>query len=125
MVQFHDLVLTAREPVYQQIAAHVKRQIFQRTAQDGDPLPSRREIAATLAVNPNTVQKAFRLMEEEGFIRTNGNAGSVISLNEAQVSQIDAELTRGMVEQFIKSAKETGLSFPRVIALIGDLWEST
>lgn len=123
MVQFHDLTLTAREPVYQQIASHVKRQIFRRTAQDGDPIPSRREIAATLAVNPNTVQKAFRLMEEEGFIRTNGNTGSVIFIDDAILHRIDEELTRGIVEQFVQDAKDNGLSFPRVISLIGELWE--
>ena len=123
MVQFHDLTLTAREPVYQQTASHVKRQFFRRTAQDGDPIPSRREIAATLAVNPNTVQKAFRLMEEEGFIRTNGNAGSVIFVDDAILHRIDEELTRGMVEQFVQDAKDNGLSFPRVISLIGELWE--
>lgn len=124
MVQFHDLTLTAREPVYQQIAAHVKRQIFRRTARDGDPVPSRREIAATLAVNPNTVQKAFRLMEEEGYVRTNGNSGSQIYADEAILARIDEELTRGMVEQFVREARDNGLSFPRVIALIGELWEA-
>ncbi|MDR3766734.1 MAG: GntR family transcriptional regulator [Butyricicoccus sp.] len=123
MVQFHDLTLTTREPVYQQIAAHVKRQIFRRTARNGDPIPSRREIAATLAVNPNTVQKAFRLMEDEGFIQTNGNAGSIIFVDDAVLHRIDEELTRGMVEQFVQDAKDNGLSFPRVISLIGELWE--
>ena len=124
MVQFHDLRFSSREPVYQQLAAHVKRQIFRRTAQNGDPLPSRRDIAATLEINPNTVQKAFRLMEEEGFVRTNGNTGSVIYTNEAILTQIDTELSRGIVAAFVKEAKENGLSFPRVIALIGELWES-
>ena len=68
MLTFQDLQLNAREPVYLQIAAHVKRQIFRKTARTGDPLPSRREIAATLEINPNTAQKAFRLMEEEGYV---------------------------------------------------------
>lgn len=124
MVQFHDLALTAREPVYQQIAAHVKRQIFRRTARAGDPLPSRRDIAATLAINPNTVQKAFRLMEEEGYVRTNGNAGSVIFLDGTLQARIDEELTRGMVEGFVREAKENGLSLSRVVSLIGELWET-
>ncbi len=124
MMLFHDLRFSSREPVYQQLAAHVKRQIFRRTAQNGDPLPSRRDIAATLEINLNTVQKAFRLMEEEGFVRTNGNTGSVIYINEAILTQIDTELSRGIVAAFVKEAKENGLSFPRVIALIGELWES-
>ncbi len=124
MVTFHDLALTCREPVYQQIAAHVKRQIFQRTARAGDALPSRREIAATLGVNLNTVQKAFRLMEEQGYVRTNGNAGSEICLPDGLLAHIDEELTRGMVEQFVREAKQTGLTLPRVLSLIGETWET-
>lgn len=124
MVQFHDLKLNSREPVYQQIAAHVKRQIFRRTARNGDPIPSRREIAATLEINPNTVQKAFRLMEGEQYVRTNGNSGSQIYLDDALLARIDEELTRGIVSDFVREAKENGLSCPRVIALIGELWET-
>lgn len=63
-------------------------------------------------------------MEEEGFVRTNGNTGSVIYTNEAILTQIDTELSRGIVAAFVKEAKENGLSFPRVIALISELWES-
>lgn len=123
MLTFHDLHLTAREPVYLQIAAHVKRQIFRRTARDGDPLPSRREIAATLEINPNTAQKAFKLMEEEGYVVTNGNTGSVLHVDDAIYVRISDELTHDMVLSFVRAAKENGLPFPRVVALIGELWE--
>lgn len=123
MLTFHDLQLTARAPVYQQIAAHVKRQIFRRTARSGDPLPSRREIAATLEINPNTAQKAFKLMEDEGYVVTNGNAGSVLYIDDALYARIAEELTHDMVLSFVRTAKENGLPFPRVIALIGELWD--
>ena len=123
MLTFHDLRLHAGEPVYLQIAAHVKRQIFRRTAREGDPLPSRREIAAQLEINPNTAQKAFKLMEEEGYVVTNGNSGSVLHVDDALYARISDELTRDMVLSFVHTAKENGLPFPRVVSLIGELWE--
>ncbi len=123
-MDFRGLELNSREPVYQQIAAYVKRQIFLGTVQTGVPLPSRREIAAQLEVNPNTVQKAFRLMESEGFVMTSGNTGSIILADEGIRARIADELTRGFISEFVRRAKENRLSLPRVISLLGELWDT-
>lgn len=123
-MDFRGLELNSGEPVYQQIAAYVKRQIFLGTVQTGVPLPSRREIAAQLEVNPNTVQKAFRLMESEGFVMTSGNTGSIILADEGIRARIADELTRGFISEFVRRAKENRLSLPRVIALLGELWDT-
>ncbi len=123
-MDFRGLELNSREPVYQQIAAYVKRQIFLGTVQTGVPLPSRREIAAQLEVNPNTVQKAFRLMESEGFVMTSGNTGSIILADEGIRARIADELTRGFISEFVRRAKENRLSLPRVISLLGELWDA-
>ena len=64
MVSFRGLRFHDRAPVYQQIAESLKRQILLGAVQDGDPMPSRRELAAQTGVNPNTAQKAYRLMME-------------------------------------------------------------
>lgn len=123
-MDFRGLELNSREPVYQQIAAYVKRQIFLGAVQTGVPLPSRREIAAQLEVNPNTVQKAFRLMESEGFVMTSGNTGSIILADEGIRARIADELTRGFISEFVRRAKENRLSLPRVISLLGELWDA-
>ncbi len=123
-MDFRGLELNSREPVYLQIAAYVKRQIFLGTVQTGVPLPSRREIAAQLEVNPNTVQKAFRLMESEGFVMTSGNTGSIILADERIRARIADELTRGFISEFVRRAKENRLSLPRVISLLGELWDA-
>ncbi|XEC96184.1 GntR family transcriptional regulator [Paenibacillus tarimensis] len=123
MLDFRGLHLNNKEPVYLQIALYIKRQILLNKAVNGDKLPSRREIAAQLNINPNTVQKAFKLMEEEGFVHTGGNQGSVIYTDETILSRIEDELTRDMVREFIESAKEIHLSFKKVIDLVSELWE--
>ncbi len=123
-MDFRGLKLGNREPVYQQIAAYVRQQIFTGAAQSGDPLPSRREIAAQLGINPNTVQKAFRLMEDAGYIVTNGNSGSTVFVSDAIREQIETELTRGLILDFVRRARANNLSLSRVIALLGELWDA-
>lgn len=123
MLNFYDIKLNNREPVYIQIALYIKRQILLKRAVSGDRLPSRREMAAQLNINPNTAQKAYKLMEDEGFVVTSGNQGSIIYVDPDIFSRIEDELTRGMVNEFISSAREINLSFKRVVDLISEMWE--
>lgn len=122
MITFEHLPLDDHQPVYQQLAAHVKRQILLGTAQDGDVLPSRREIAMQANVNPNTVQKAYRLMEEEGFVTTDGNRFSTVHVTPEIFEKIQTELTRGLVQEFVEKARKNNLSYKKAIALISELW---
>ena len=116
MVSFRGLRFHDRAPVYQQIAESLKRQILLGAVQDGDPMPSRRELAAQTGVNPNTAQKAYRLMMEEGYVYTDGNSGSVVR------QAIDEELTRGLAERFVAEAKANHMSYKKVIGLVSELW---
>lgn len=123
LLDFKDVKLNNKIPVYKQIALYVKQQILLYQAVIGDELPSRREIAAQLNINPNTAQKAFKLMEEEGYVVTNGNQGSSIYIDEDIFFKIKTELTRDMVLGFINTAKKINLSFGDVIDLISEFWE--
>jgi len=123
MLNFYELHLNTKEPVYVQLALYVKRQILLRRAESGDKFPSRREIATQLNINPNTVQKAFKLMEDEGYVRTSSTLGSVIYIDEDIRASIEDELMQNMVRSFIGSAKEVNLSFKKVVDLISELWE--
>ncbi|HHU77362.1 MAG: GntR family transcriptional regulator [Caldicoprobacterales bacterium] len=123
MLDFSGLVLSNRDPIYVQIASYVKKKILAGHVSNGDPLPSRREIAIMLGINPNTAQKAFRLMEEEGYVVTVGNMGSIISINDTILSRIKTELTENMVREFIQSAKDSNLSFKEVFDFISDMWD--
>ena len=64
MIQFDSFMQAEGVPIYQQIIRYVKQGIAAGTIRDGEELPSRRVLSALLAVNPNTVQKAYRMMEE-------------------------------------------------------------
>ncbi|WP_391571418.1 GntR family transcriptional regulator [Cohnella sp.] len=123
MLNFYELKLNNKDPVYLQAVLYVKRQILLRNAVSGDKLPSRREVAAQLSINPNTVQKAFKLMEDEGFVRTSSTLGSVIYVDDVIFRAIEEELTCELVQSFVDSAKEIRLSFKTVVELISEHWE--
>ena len=59
-----------REPVYLQIIRYIKQKVVRGELNPGDTIPSRREMAQILKVNPNTVQKSYKEMEEMGIINT-------------------------------------------------------
>ena len=123
MIAFDRLTFDDRQPVYLQLAGHLKRLILAGEAKDGDTLPSRREIAVQANVNPNTVQKAYRLMEEEGYVVTDGNRPSTVRITPEIYARIEDELTRGLCQEFVTRARQNNLSYKKAIALISELWE--
>lgn len=65
-------------PIYTQIADNFRRQIKTGILQQGDKLPSVRELASQLAINPNTIQRAYRELEVEGWIASVTGKGSFV-----------------------------------------------
>ena len=123
MLDFTKLELNTTEPVYQQIAAFVKQQIFAGEAMQGEALPSRRELAAVLKINPNTVQKAVRLMEAEGFVETPQNAVSVLKWNEAVFRQLRQEQMEAFAADFVSRVKGCGMSLEEAMELLRTAWK--
>lgn len=86
-------------PVYQQIIDQVKRDIALGRMQKGDKLLTVRELAARLVINPNTIAKAYRQLEQEGVISTRPGAG-------AFVAQIDSQLSQSVRQKIIQDQLE-------------------
>ena len=68
-------------PIYAQIIDSFKEQITAGILKTGDRLPSVRELASDLAINPNTIQRAYRSLEAEGWIVTVPGKGCFVSAN--------------------------------------------
>lgn len=68
-------------PIYAQIIDSFKEQITAGILRTGDRLPSVRELAADLAINPNTIQRSYRALETEGWIVTVPGKGCFVSAN--------------------------------------------
>ena len=65
-------------PIYTQICDGFRDQILSGVLQNGDKLPSVRELALTLAINPNTIQRAYRELEMQGWIATVAGKGCFV-----------------------------------------------
>lgn len=76
-------------PIYTQIADNFRSQVTSGILQHGDKLPSVRELAAELAINPNTIQRAYRELEMQGWIATVPGKGCFVcrSTNSALAEQ--------------------------------------
>ena len=74
-------------PIYAQIIDSFKAQITANVLKTGDKLPSVRELASDLAINPNTIQRAYRSLEAEGWIVTVPGKGCFVSANSDCQSQ--------------------------------------
>ena len=123
MISFEGFRMEEGVPIYLQILRHIKRGVIAGQIADGDELPSRRVLSALLGVNPNTVQKAYRMLEEEGLISSHLGAKSLMVVDEERIAAIRAELVEADAKSAVLGLKQMGLSKEEVMALIEKYWE--
>lgn len=107
-----------RDPVYLQVVRHFKEWIAEGRLAAGQVIPSRRELAMLAKINPNTAQRAYREMEEQGLIVTEGNSPSRITSNEEVLRAIRSELLNDAVELFVDSIKNLHVSAEELMELL-------
>jgi len=122
MVSFGLFAIEDGSPIYAQILRYVKRGIVAGSILDGDELPSRRVLSSLLGINPNTVQKAYRMLEEEGLIESRSGAKSVMVLGSATIERIRSELMESDVLSVISALKQAGMSKEKALKLIDQNW---
>ena len=92
-------------PVYQQMKDYFIDAILAGTYPLGSELPSRRAIASEFKVNPNTVQRAFKAMEEEGVIVTLANVPSQVTQDQVLLNRLRRQRLRQAIEQFYRQVQ--------------------
>ena len=123
MVSFEQLVLNDRSPIYLQIVRFVQRGIITGAIQNQEELPSRRVLSSLLSVNPNTVQRAYKIMEDEGLIESRTGAKSCISITEDRLVRIRKQLVTEEIRSAITIFKQMGLSRQETLDQINALWD--
>ena len=109
-------------PFYQQIKDHVRQLVVSGALKKDEKLPSVRDMAASLAINPNTIQRAYRELESEGYIYTLSGKGTFV----AEVDHSNQFRQQELLPQFDKIVSELlYLSMPvndltnRILSLSG------
>ncbi len=116
---------TADKPIYAQIAEILKRDILSGKYQAGDKLPTVRDLAAEAAVNPNTMQKAFSELEQEGLISTQRTAGRTVTTDSHKLEEARKLMLEELTGEYLKKIYQMGSTKEDAVQLIekmrGDL----
>lgn len=118
-----DVKFNNRDPVYIQVIRHFKEQIAKGVFEPGQEIPSRRELANKLKINPNTAQRAYKEMEEQGLIFTEGNLPSRITNDEHVLKMVREELILGAVDTFIHAIRSINVPLNEALHLVTEKYE--
>lgn len=105
-------------PIYTQIVDYFKGQIVSGEIKEGEKLPSVREIATTLKVNPNTVQRSYQALELENIVFTQRGKGSFVTEDKDKVKELKLSMANEIVSNFINDMKDLGFKRSEIINLI-------
>ena len=89
-------------PIYEQVKDGLRHLVVTGALEAGDKLPSVRALASSLAINPNTIQRAYESLEREGYLYTVAGKGSFA----APQADVNADRRARLLEQFDASAAE-------------------
>ena len=104
-----------RTPVYLQVVDYFKKKMALGKLKAGDEMPSRRELANDLKINPNTVQKAFKEMEDQKLITTERNRPSRVTTDGTVLAQIRSEIVDDAVAVFVEAIQELDVSVDELV----------
>ncbi|MFG6149226.1 GntR family transcriptional regulator [Halobacillus sp. B23F22_1] len=98
-----ELDVRSRKPIYEQLVEKLKQLIITNVLKEDEKLPSVRELAQQLTINPNTIQKAYRELESQGYIYSLKGKGSFVhpvkpSENEEELNKMREELRKLFAE---------------------------
>ena len=108
------MVFEKGKAIFESIVSEYKRYIELGVYKDGDRLPSVRSLASDLGINPNTVQKAYSILEDEGYISTLEKKGVYVTFKDNDKSE---ELLNRIKEE-VKSLKENGMKKEELLNVI-------
>lgn len=107
-------------PIYIQIVDYIKRQIIKEILKEGDKLPSVREIATNLKVNPNTIQRSYQELEREKLVFTQRGMGTFVTEDKLIIKELKKNLANNILNSFIDDMKAIGFSANDIVDLIKD-----
>jgi GntR family transcriptional regulator len=113
------------EPIYRQLVEQVRRLCAGGQLQPGDEMPSVREIAQALALNPMTVSKAYSLLEMEGVLARRRGLGMVVAASALARPADRASLLRPTLERAAVEARQLELDPETVLSLFATILKET
>ena len=110
-------------PLSEQLVEQLRKKIVLGNAAPGSPLPSVRQLSVELGVNPNTIQKAYREMEQEGLIVSLPGRGSFVTSDVARMQERQRAAELANLEKALRLCREIGISYTSVQALTNKVYK--
>lgn len=116
-----ELDMRSRKPIYEQLVDKLKELIINEVLKEDEQLPSVRTLAQQLTINPNTIQKAYRELEIQGFIYSIKGKGSFVNPNNQTKNNEKISAVNKELEKLILEALYLGVSAKELIQLVTEL----
>jgi GntR family transcriptional regulator len=112
-------------PPYLQISQQVRRALKLGLLEQGDQLPTVKEVVARLAINPNTVSKAYRELEHEGLVAARIGVGTFVAKSIGSESLSQLAPLRHDLQKWMDSARRAGLDDESIEALVRECFRAS
>lgn len=114
-----------RRPIYEQLVECIRQNVLHGIMTPGEQLPSVRALAVELAINPNTIQKAYTELERLGIITSIPGRGSFIADNVTELAAHNRAQLLSELERTLKEVRDAGVSYSEAEKLIRLVWDKT
>lgn len=118
-----ELDVRSRKPIYEQLMDQLKELIMTEVLKENERLPSVRMLAKDLTINPNTIQKAFRQLEMEGYIYTLHGKGSFVAPIDEVRKKIKHENIKNELVKMVKEALYMGMDIQEIVQIVQETQE--
>ncbi|ETT63193.1 GntR family transcriptional regulator [Paenibacillus sp. FSL R7-277] len=108
------------QPIYLQIMNYIKGEIITGKLKPGDKIPSVRELAAELQINPNTVQRTFQELERETIVETRRGMGRYVTGSEETILTVKKEMAQDVLDRFIRGMQELGFQGEDILTAVAE-----
>lgn len=109
-----------RSPIYLQIMNLIKQDITKGIIKAGEKLPSVRELAKDLKVNPNTIQRVYQELEREEVSFTKRGRGTFVTEDVKKIKFIKTEMAKDVIGRFVEGMEELGFTKNEMVEAIED-----
>lgn len=116
-----DYIFDNERPIYIQLVEMIRIDIVSGKFKKGQKLPSVRELALIMKVNPNTMQKALAELENEKLIYTERTNGKYVTEDEELIENAKKELAQEKVNNYLKSMQNIGINYESAIKYLQEL----
>ena len=112
-----------RRPIYEQIKDKIKNLIIMGVLTENEKIPSVRELAASLTINPNTIQKAYKDLENEGYIYSQKARGSFVAPQKKTACERDTDNLFETLTSVVRELKFLGHGKEELAEIIDKLYK--